>query len=185
MKRASVFFILSFLLLLIAAHLSYAEPNPPIDKMEKGIKNEKHPSPMIPPNMPHDMKQLFQFKHPDLNLYEKQKEAIREIENSAVKELIRKKADEQIAEIELRDFLDEDTVDLKAVEAKLIQIGIIKTESRLIIIKSVEKMKEKLTPKQRALLKKQAMECRMKPPMKRKTMPGNPPFAGGKDKNHH
>ena len=131
------------------------------------------------------MKQLLQFKHPDLNLDEKQKEAIREIENSAVKELIRKKADEQIAEIELRDFLDEDTVDLKAVEAKLKQIGIIKTESRLIIIKSVEKMKEKLTLTQRAMLKKHAVECRMKLPMKRKTMPGNPPFAGGKDKNHH
>jgi len=35
--------------------------------------------------------------------------------------MIRKRADEQIAEIELQELLDKDTVDLKAVEAKLKQ----------------------------------------------------------------
>jgi len=115
-----------------------------------------------------------------LNLNEKQKEAIKEIENSAAKELIRKKADEQIAEIELGELLAKDTVDLKAVEIKLKQIGIIKTESQLFIIKSVEKMKEILTPQQRTILKKQVVGFRIKPPLKEKMKPGTPPFAGEK-----
>ncbi|MEN6373900.1 MAG: periplasmic heavy metal sensor [Smithella sp.] len=185
MKKVSVFFILSLLLLLIASQPSYAESRFPVNKTEKGIGNEGYPHPMTPPTMPCDMKQLFQFKHPDLNLDEKQKEAIKEIENSATKELIRKKAAEQIAEIELRDILDKDSVDLKAVEAKLKQIGTIKTESQLLIIKSVEKMKEKLNPKQRTLLKKRTMECRIKPPMTGKMIPDSPPSAGEKDKNRH
>jgi Spy/CpxP family protein refolding chaperone len=184
MKKLSVFFILSFLLLLIAAQPSYAEPKSPVNKMEEGFHAESI-SPMMPtPCGMGPVKGMPVLQHlpglalQSINLDDKQKEAIKEIENSVTKELIRKKANEKIAEIELGELLDKDTVDLKAVEVKLKQIGIIKTESQLIIIKSIEKMKEKLTPKQRTLLKKQAAECRMKPPLKGKTMPDNPPFAG-------
>jgi Spy/CpxP family protein refolding chaperone len=187
MKKASVFFALCFLLSLIAALTSYAEPKVPASKMEKELKNEAHPSLMMPPpcgarpikgipGLPH----FPQLNLRSLNLNEKQKEAIKEIENSAAKELIRKKADEQIAEIELGELLAKDTVDLKAVEIKLKQIGIIKTESQLLIIKSVEKMKEKLTPQQRTILKKQVVGFRMKPPLKEKMKPGTPLFAGEK-----
>jgi Spy/CpxP family protein refolding chaperone len=195
MKKKSGFFIISFLLLLIAALPSYAETKASFNKMEKGMKNEEHPSLMFPTTMPHYMgpplmfpptmphymgllQGMLQFRHPNLNLDEKQKEAMKGIENSVTKELIRKKADEHIAEVELRELLDKDNVDLKAVEIKLKQIATIKTETQLLIIKTMEKMKEKLTPKQRTLLKKQAEECRMKPPLKGIMTPGNPPFAG-------
>ena len=192
MKKIFSCFVFSFLLLFIASQLSYAEPAPSMDKSERGFQ-EEGPFPMMP-SMPCPMEQMrgmHEFRHPslmhidELNLDEKQKDAFKEIESSVMKELIRKKADEQIAEIELKELLDKETVDLKAVEIKLKQIATIKTETRLIVIKSMEGMKAKLTPKQREMLKKlRPMEHHMKPPFKGKAtrnetkMP--PPDAGEK-----
>jgi Spy/CpxP family protein refolding chaperone len=133
---------------------------------------------MLPPpcNMGH-MKGMPGLQHPpglpfqSINLDDKQKEAWKEIENSFTKELIRKRADEQIAEVELRELLKKDTVDLNAVETKLKQIATIKIETQLIFIKSIEKMKTKLTPEQREILKKiRSMDLRMGPPMKGEMM---------------
>jgi len=73
-----------------------------------------------------------------------------------MKELIRKKADEQIAEVELRELLEKDTVDLKAVETKLKQIATIKIETQLIFYQIHRKDETKLTPKQREIVKKYA-----------------------------
>jgi Spy/CpxP family protein refolding chaperone len=179
MKRVSSCLILSFLILFISSQLSYAEPKGPVNKMETGFQ-EECPSSMMPPPMPYCMEQMrgmAELNHSpwmhlqSLNLDEKQKEALREIENSVAKELIRKGADEQIAEIELRELLDKNTVDLNAVETKLKQIATIKTESQLIFIKSMEKMKAKLTTEQREILKKiRPMDHRMRPPMRGKMM---------------
>ncbi len=71
-----------------------------------------------------------------------------------IRKLIKKRADEQIAEIELHELLDQETVDLKAVEVKLKQIAIIKSESQLTVIRSTEKMKTKLTLEQHNKLNK-------------------------------
>ena len=178
MKKISSCFVLSFLLLFVAAQLSYAEPVPPVDKMEKGFQDEGS-FPMMPP-MPcpmEHMRGMPGFRHPfwmhmeGLKLDEKQKEALREIENNVSKELIRKRADEQIAGIELKEFLDKETIDLKAVETKLKQIAVIKTEMQLIVIKSMENVKAKLTAEQREMLKKmRPMEHRMRPHLKEKMM---------------
>jgi hypothetical protein len=65
-----------------------------------------------------------------------------------IRKPIKKRADEQIAEIELHELLDQETVDLKGVEVKLKQIAIIKSESQLTVIRSTEKMKAKLTLEQ-------------------------------------
>jgi len=178
MKRILSCFVLSFLLLFIATQLSYAEPVSPMDKAEKGFQ-EDGPFPMMPPR-PCEMEQMRGmpgFRHPfwmhmkGLKLDEKQKEALREIENNVSKELIRKRADEQIAGIELKELLDKETIDLKAVETKLKQIAVIKTEMQLIVIKSMENVKAKLTAEQREMLKKmRPMEDRMRPPLKGKMM---------------
>jgi len=147
--------------------------------METGF-HEKIPFPMIPPMIPCDMGQMKgmpELNHPPwlhfqiLNLDKKQEETLREIENSVAKELIRKGADGRIAEIELRELLEKNVVDLNAVETKLKQIATIKTESQLILIKSIEKIKAKLTPEQREMLKKiRPMDHRMGPPMKGEMM---------------
>lgn len=196
MKKISSCFVLSFLVLFIASQFSYAEPMPSMDKVEKGFQKEG-PFPMMPPMMPCGIwqsKGMPELMNPhwlhlqSLKLSEKQKEALKEIENTAAKDLIRKSADEQIAEIELRELLDKDSVDLKAVETKLKEIAAIRTETQLIIIKSMENMKAKLTPEQREILKKvRLMDPPMRPPLKEEMtrdetkMP--PPSAEGKELN--
>ncbi len=192
MKKILSCFVLSFLILFIALQLSYAESVPLMDKPEKGFQEEGFP-PMMP-SCPCPMEQMegmpgfghyFWMQMDELKFDEKQKDALKEIENAALKELIRKRADKQIAEIELRELLEKESVDLKAVEAKLKQIAAINAETQLIAIKSMESMKAKLTPEQRQMLKKlRPMEDRMKPPMMRKGMRDEmkmpPPHAGEK-----
>ncbi len=171
MRRILIWPLISFIILFIAAPLAYTEPKHATDNMEKGLQQEG-PSCGAPPVMPGNTKRqilpcntrhmrgmpgpgnyhFMAFK--SLNLDEKQAEALKEIENDTAKELIRKRADRQIARIELRELLEKDTVDLKTVAKKLQQIEALKTESRFIIIKSTEKMKVKLTSEQLKMLKK-------------------------------
>jgi Spy/CpxP family protein refolding chaperone len=157
---------------------SYAEELPPIDGMGKGMW-EPCPA-MIPPPMPTFVEKMVgmpKAEHPhwlyfrNLNLDDRQKEALREIENNTLKELIERRADEQIVEIELRELLENETIDLKAVEAKLEQIAIIKSRTQLLVIKSTEQMKAKLTPEQRDKLRMaRQVNLRKRPPREKEEM---------------
>jgi Spy/CpxP family protein refolding chaperone len=73
-----------------------------------------------------------------LGLDEKQKEAIKEIKNRAKKDTIKKRADIQIARVEMKEILDRDVVDMNAAEAKLKQISSMMTDMRLSHIKTME-----------------------------------------------
>jgi Spy/CpxP family protein refolding chaperone len=88
-----------------------------------------------------------------LGLDDKQQDALRAIKSKAMKDAVRKKADKQIAHIELHDLLDKDTVDMKAVEALAKKIEGLKTEMFLSHIKVKEEIKALLTPAQRKQLK--------------------------------
>lgn len=88
----------------------------------------------------------------ELGLDEKRKKELREIKNRLIKEMIRKRADEQIAGIELKELLDKDPVDMKSVETKLKRIETIRTEMHLAHIRATEEIKTKLTPDQRKKL---------------------------------
>jgi Spy/CpxP family protein refolding chaperone len=88
-----------------------------------------------------------------LGLNAKQREEIREIRNTTLKEVIRKRADMQIARLELRDLLSQDPVDMKAVEAKVKQIEGLRADIHLALIKAKEEVKAKLTPEQRQKLR--------------------------------
>jgi Spy/CpxP family protein refolding chaperone len=88
-----------------------------------------------------------------LDLDEKQKEAVKEIVRTTQKETIRKRADLSIARIELKDLLDEDSVNIKTVESKLKQIEALETDIHLSRIKTLEAIKAKLTPDQRKKLR--------------------------------
>jgi Spy/CpxP family protein refolding chaperone len=83
-----------------------------------------------------------------LNLDDQQKAFMREIKSRMMKETIRRKADMRIAQIELKDLLMQDTVDMKAVEAKVKQLEAMRTEMQLSHIKAMEECKAKLTPEQ-------------------------------------
>ncbi|MFH0788140.1 MAG: hypothetical protein V2B13_11085 [Pseudomonadota bacterium] len=88
----------------------------------------------------------------ELGLDEKQKKELREIKGRLIKEMIRKRADEQIAGIELKEILDKDPVDMKSVETKLKRIETIRTEMHLAPIRATEEIKTKLTSDQRKKL---------------------------------
>ena len=88
-----------------------------------------------------------------LNLDERQKVFIGEIKSRMKKETIRKTADMRIVQIELKDLLGQDPVDMKAVEAKVKQLETMRTEMQLSHIKAMEECKTKLTPEQRKKLR--------------------------------
>ncbi len=103
-----------------------------------------------------------------LDLNDTQRAEIGDIRSNVMKELIRKRADERIAQIELREIMRKDTVDMGAVEAKLKQIESLKTDIKLSFIKAREEIKLKLTPEQRKKLKEMLkkefighQECKM------------------------
>ena len=89
----------------------------------------------------------------NLGLDEKQIDALKALRSRTMKDMIKKRADKQIAGIELKDLLDKDPVDMKAVEASLKKNEALKTEMFLANIKAREEMKSILTPEQRKRLK--------------------------------
>ncbi len=83
-----------------------------------------------------------------LNLTEAQQDLFQEMYNKVQKEVIRKKADRGVAEIELREILDRDTPDLKSAEAKIRQIASFGADIRVLHLKSAAEFRAKLTPEQ-------------------------------------
>ena len=88
-----------------------------------------------------------------LNLDAQQKASIGEIKSRMMKETIRRTADIRIVQIEIRDLLSKDSVDMKSVEAKVKQSEMLKTELHLSYIKAMEECKSILTPEQRKKLR--------------------------------
>jgi Spy/CpxP family protein refolding chaperone len=83
-----------------------------------------------------------------LNLTEAQQDLFQEMYNKVQKEVIRKKADRGVAEIELREILDGETPDLKSAEAKIRQIASFGADIRVLHLKSAAEFRAKLTPEQ-------------------------------------
>lgn len=68
------------------------------------------------------------------------------------KEMIKKRADIQVAEVELREILEKETVDVKAAETKVKQIASLKTDAFMMHVQGIEDIKAKLTPEQKKKL---------------------------------
>ncbi len=84
-----------------------------------------------------------------LGLDDKQMGEIKSIHFATMKEVTKKRADMQVARIELREILGKDPVDLKAAEAKVRQIEAARGDIMMMHIKALEEVKGKLTPEQR------------------------------------
>ena len=93
-----------------------------------------------------------------LGLDDRQKESVRAIHMKMKKEEIRTEAEIGVAEIELKEILMKDPVDLKAAEAKLRQIETMKTALRYGHIRAHEEVKAVLTPEQRKKFQSMAMD---------------------------
>ena len=96
-----------------------------------------------------------------LDLNDSQKAAIREIWDSAAKEMIRKKADIKIARLELHEMLGKEPVNMRAVESQVKKIEGLRASMMLDRIKSREDIKSKLTPEQREKLKELVRDSMM------------------------
>jgi len=138
-------------LVIFGAGSSYAQMCGCMDKMEEGM----HMRGEMGHQEMEGMRGMRGGGHPmwkhlmGLGLDEKQKEAVKAIQNKEMKAMIQKRANRQIAKVELREILAKDPVDMKAVEAKLKQIEGIETDMRLAHIRTMEDVKELLTPDQK------------------------------------
>lgn len=156
MKKIFAILFLGIIFAVFAAHYFYAEACSPGNKMERGVQEEGMP---MMEQMSHHGMGMMERMHESghhmwrhlmsLGLDEKQREEITDIKRRVEKEMIKKRADEHNARIELEDLLDNDPVDMKAVESKLKQIETVKTERNLSFLKAREEIKSKLTPAQR------------------------------------
>jgi Spy/CpxP family protein refolding chaperone len=115
-----------------------------------------------------------------LGLDDNQTEQVKPFLYKLQKDMIRKRADIEVAEVELEEVLGKDSVDMKAVEAKLKQIASLKADAALLLIQGIESLKAKLNPEQ----KKKLTEM-----MQRKGMEGGmmnrPMMKGQMHRGHH
>jgi Spy/CpxP family protein refolding chaperone len=114
-----------------------------------------------------------------LGLDEKQMGEVKAVHFRVMKETIKKKADMQVARVELREILGQDPVDVKAAEAKIRQIEAVRGDMKIMHVKAREEVKSKLTPEQRkkfeammpmmhsGMMGKMKCECGMKGKMKK------------------
>ena len=108
----------------------------------------------------------FQDRLDALSLDQTQRNAVREIRSRTKKDQVKKRAELQVAMLELDELMEADTVDLKAVEAKMKQAEALRTAMHLARIKEQEEIKARLTPEQRAQLRGKTAggpckDCRM------------------------
>lgn len=90
-----------------------------------------------------------------LGLSEQQKDALKAIRSRVIKDTIKKRADLQLAKVELRELLQKDPVDMSAVEAGLKKVEAARTDLKLTHIKAMVEGKAVLTPEQLKKLKEE------------------------------
>jgi len=115
---------------------------------------------------PHSIVDMFK----KLGLDEKQKEAVKAIHFRTKKEIIRKRADLQVAKIELQEILSKDPVDMTAAETAVKKAEGLKTEMKMMHIKSIEEIKSNLNADQKKEFSSMIRHIMMKREMMRHGM---------------
>jgi hypothetical protein len=121
----------------------FEEHRPLMRPMMRGEAPGMH-MPVPPPLLP---------EAADRILDEKQKESIRDIELKANRNSIRKIAELELAELDLREILDKDSADLGKVEAGVRKVESLRVDMQMIHIKAREEVKTILSPEQKNKLK--------------------------------
>ncbi len=156
MKRILAGILLGFLVLVFAPHYSSAQTCGACASPGGGFRGEGKP---MMSSMRHEGRGMMRGEHHlwrslmSVGLDEKQMEAVREIKSRVMKDTIRKRADLEVARIDLRDLLHKDQVDMSAAETTLKKMASLQTDIRLSHIKALEEIKTKLTPEQRKKFK--------------------------------
>jgi len=84
----------------------------------------------------------------ELGLTADQEQKLRQIRTEATKDLIRRTAELQVAEIDLETLLEQPTWDLPAIETKVRQIATLRADRRLSRLRSLAAGRALLTPEQ-------------------------------------
>ena len=87
-----------------------------------------------------------------LGLDDKQSAEVKTIFQKFHKNMIKKRADIEIGQVELMEILEKDIVDIKAAEAKIRQTASLKADAAMIYIQGIEDVKAKITPDQKKRL---------------------------------
>ncbi|MBI5141166.1 MAG: periplasmic heavy metal sensor [Nitrospirae bacterium] len=119
---------------------------------------------------PHMMGRMMSM----LGLDKDQAAAVAAIHFKTRKDVIKKRAEIDVARIELGEIVTKDVVDMKAAEAKIRQIESIRSDIHMLHLKAREDVKSKLTPQQKEQFKTMTEARRMRGGMKM-GMPGYPP----------
>jgi Spy/CpxP family protein refolding chaperone len=184
MKRVGICMVLGLLVLVVSINGSFADTKALQGRMGEDCMKEEAPLPPPAamqggPGLAGKMRSAEPpiWRHlRELGLDEKQAESVRAIRTKALKEMVRKRADEQLAVIDLKELLGKESVDMKAVEGKLRQLESIRTDVKMAMLRSIEEVKANLTPDQRSKLKKMSKadgEMRPPMPMMKGKMPGD------------
>ena len=159
MKRMKIALLLVFLLVIFGAGSSYAQMCGCMDKMGEGMQHGMHMGGEMKHHGMEGMGGMMGEDHPmwkhlmGLGMDEKQREAVKSIKSKEMKDMIKKRADKQIAKVELKEILAKDPVDMRAVEMKLKQIESSETDMHLAHIRTMEEVKALLTPDQKKKMK--------------------------------
>ena len=89
-----------------------------------------------------------------LKLSEEQQDKLNALHIAYKKDMIRRKADKEIAEIDLQELIDQDEVDLDAVEEKLREIANLEAQTKYAWVKLLVDSKSLLSAEQKAEFKK-------------------------------
>jgi Spy/CpxP family protein refolding chaperone len=152
MKRILIGPVVVFLIMVFAARFSFAETH------GQGGWGRSECMPIMS-SMGHDCRGMMRREHHlwrslmSLGLDENQRDSIKEIKIRVMKDTIRKKADLEVARIDLNEILHKDQVDMNAADKTLKKIASLQTDIRLSHIKAMEEIKSKLTPEQRKKFK--------------------------------
>ena len=107
-----------------------------------------------------------------LGLTADQERSLRELRTNFEKEGIRRTSEIDVAELELKEMLEQEKVDLINVEASTKKIALLRADLRLARIKTIEAGKALLTPEQQRKLERLSHDSRMGEPGKGMMGPG-------------
>jgi Spy/CpxP family protein refolding chaperone len=107
-----------------------------------------------------------------LALTAEQERSLRELRATFGKQAIRRTSEIDVAELELRELLEQEKVDLAKVEAWTKKIALLRADQRLARIKTIEAGKAQLTPEQQRKLERLSHDSRMGEPGKGMMGPG-------------
>ncbi|MBI2902189.1 MAG: periplasmic heavy metal sensor [Candidatus Methylomirabilis oxyfera] len=110
-----------------------------------------------------------------LALTANQERSLREIRANFEKEAIKRTSDIDVAELELKELLEQEKVDLIKAEASTKKIALLRADLRLARIKTIEAGKALLTSEQQRKLERLGHDSRMGEPGRGMTGPGMRP----------